>query len=61
MRKRFFLGLLLVMALIWGPMVLWGLVEEWRGWMRYPIIIGIAAGGYLLWQIVVHSLIGRDK
>ena len=61
MRKRFFLGLLVVMVLIWGPIWLWTAfdLDESR-WARIPLIAGIALGGYLLWSIVVRSLIGRD-
>lgn len=64
MRKRFFLGLLVVIALIWGPIWLWAAFDlegtRWGSWMRFPIIAGIASGGYLLWGIVMRSLIGHD-
>lgn len=64
MRKRFFFGLLLVAALIWGPAWVWSAFDlegtEWSGWMRLPIFIGIGLGGYLLWEIVVRSLVGHD-
>lgn len=61
MRKRFFLGLAVVVALIWGPLWLWNYVEAGSTLsmiLRIVLIAGVALGGYLLWHIVVHSLIG---
>lgn len=64
MRGRFFLGMLVVIALIWGPIWMWEHVEVEgqlaNGGLRLSMIAGMAFGGYLLWTIVMRRLLGRD-
>jgi len=65
MRSRFFLGITIVVALIWGPMWLWSHTGSFGPTgdllLRICLIGGIALGGYLLWAIVIRSLLGRDE
>lgn len=64
MRKRFFLGLILVVALIWGPMWAWSHYDLtgtiWKPIMPLSLVAGISLGGYLLWGIVWRALLGPD-
>lgn len=64
MRRQFFLGLLVVIFLIWGPMWAWSHYDlagtPWQKIMLFSVIGGIALGGYLLWTIVVRALLGAD-
>lgn len=64
MRKRFFLGLLVVIALIWGPLWLWSRPDAVEpgldAALRLSLIGGMALGGYLLWGIVMRAVLGRD-
>ena len=64
MRKRFFLGLGVVIILIWGPMWAWSHLDtidsSLHAVLRIALIAGIALGGYLLWGIVMRTLLGHD-
>ena len=65
MRRNFFLGLLVVVLLIWGPMWAWSHYDlsgtPWQKVMPAFLIAGIGLGGYLLWGIVWRALLGPDN
>lgn len=65
MRKRFFLGLAVIVGLIWGPMLAWSHVDRLAPWLdtslRIALIAGIGLGGYLLWGIIMRALLGHDE
>ncbi len=64
MRKRFFLGLGVVIVLIWGPLWAWSHMDSLdpalHTVLRLVLIAGICLGGYLLWSIVMRALLGPD-
>ena len=64
MRRQFFLGMLVVVALIWGPMWMWDHLKVEgqiaNSALRLSMIAGVALGGYLLWTIVMRALLGHD-